>query len=863
MQAPYLVIPILLLTLAGYLVSAILVNAGILGRTTHRKIWNSLLLVSFLVAGLLGILLAVRVNYKLDWPWLEAMMKWHVDAGILMSTVAAIHLGWHLTYYRKLFRKAKPTLSEVPNLNAEAAQTHAARGVTWLALTLGFFTMVVQVLLIREITTVFQGNEVMLAWTLAAWMFLTGMGSWFGRSFGTSRDRAGYTPNSAGPSGKALSENPDGPSAVTLNRVFLLMAFLPPLTVLGMNWSRNFFFLPGTLVNPLWFIIALLLLLAPLCLLSGYAFAMLVKAAEQGNKRFAAIYAIETAGSLAGGIAVSFLLVRWLSVMESLLFTSLLVMVLLWSILKEKRALPAALLFLILMVLFVTFPLDQKIKSFLFGNQEVVATHETPYGNITVCVNGDEKTIFENGSALFNTGDAIVSEEFVHYAMLQHPSPEKVLVVSGDLPAIAAEVLKYPGITRLDYVEINPGLMELISPYKEIPNDDRITIIPGDARRFIQRTSDRWDVVIMAVPDPSSMQINRYYTEGFISLLKQKLNRSGVVIYGISPSGNYISPEKINLEASLFQTLSGSFSQVRILPGERDYFIASDDSLSARIGELSASRGIGGNYVNIDYMDDLTLESRGKAIVENIRGINLTNSDLKPLPVFYHTLRYLSQFMGRNFALLLIPVVLLLVFLHRMNPVSAGMFVTGLTASSTEILLIFWFQVVFGNLYAAIGVIFALFMGGLALGSAAGNRYPTGRRHFHGRTVDAGRVHAAVTLVMEIRTFQLSTGPSLAGFYPCPADSFLPHRISVCHHHADLPFRRAACGNLGIRCRPVGFRPGSPGDHHPSGSFGRGIRKLLYHGSAESPGRWDKPSAKTIGIIPDLRNSFYRIFRVL
>lgn len=279
-------------------------------------------------------------------------------------------------------------------------------------------------------------------------------------------------------------------------------------------------------------------------------------------------------------------------------------------------------------------------------------------------------------------------------------------------------------------MEINPGLTKLIKPHIEISADERIAILRGDARRTIRRNRENWDVVIMAVPDPSSMQINRYYTDGFIKLLKQRLNTGGVVIYGISPSGNYISPEKINLEASLFHTLSGAFSHVRIVAGERDYFIASDDTLSVRMGELSTARGIQGSYVNAGYMDDFSVEAREKSIMENIGGITIKNTDMKPLPVFYHTLRYLSQFMGRNFSLLLIPALLVMIFLLRMNRVTAGMFVTGLTASSAEILLIFWFQVVFGNLYAAIGLIFALFMGGLALGSSAGNRVNTSRRHF-------------------------------------------------------------------------------------------------------------------------------------
>lgn len=203
MQAPYHIIPILLLSLGAYLVSSVLVKAGMLTRITHRKIWNTLLLISFLACGILGILLAVRVNYKLEWPWLETMMKWHVDAGILLSVVAAIHLGWHLSWYLKIFRKENPSNNATHPIIPDAALIAAPQKLKNLALMLGFFTMVVQVLLIREITTVFQGNEVMMAWTLAAWMFLTGIGSWLGRSFRKGSPMAAVT------------------------RVFLMMAFLP------------------------------------------------------------------------------------------------------------------------------------------------------------------------------------------------------------------------------------------------------------------------------------------------------------------------------------------------------------------------------------------------------------------------------------------------------------------------------------------------------------------------------------------------------------------------------------------------------------------------------------------------------------
>jgi len=100
-----------------------------------------------------------------------------------------------------------------------------------------------------------------------------------------------------------------------------------------------------------------------------------------------------------------------------------------------------------------------------------------------------------------------------------------------------------------------------------------------------------------------------------------------------------------------------------------------------------------------------------------------------------------------------IPVILLLLPLLLMNPVSTGMYVTGFTASSSEILLIFWFQTVFGNVYSAIGLIFAIFMGGLAMGSLAGNRIKTsGKHHF------AGQIFLAVYMLLLPLLWKSGTG---------------------------------------------------------------------------------------------------------
>ncbi len=716
MQGPYHLIPLAVALLAAYLLTLLLVRWQVISQSSHRKIWNSLLLLSFLVSGLLGLLLAVRLNYRLSWPFLDSWLKWHVDAGILLCLAGAFHLTWHASYYLRMFRKQGATdRGTEKNQKPAAAASAAPAGelpARWI-LACGFLTTVVQVLLLRAVVVIFQGNELMMGWTLGIWMFLTGAGSWLGHR-------------------RAARETVEN-----ICRLTLYLSWLPPLLLTALTLGRNLLYPPGTLVNPFLFMLLLLVWLAPFCLPAGVLYSRMVRARGPGRNRFIRVYGTEALGSLLGGLAVSLLFIRWFNLLQGMAVTTLLVTLLLLTFRKNNLALvPAALAALLTLLTFV-LPLETALKKELF-RQKVVESRETAGGNITITENGGEYSFYDNGNLLFTTNDEIVSEEFVHYALLQHPAPCNVLLVSGGVAGMIPEILKYPGILRIDYVEPNPRIIQMVSPYQPLPDDPRIRHIRSDGRRFLRSAGRRYDAAILAVPDPGNLQVNRYYTTEFISILKSKLTHNGVVIYGISPAGNYLTTEKQKIGSALLHALDSHFRHTVIVPGERDYFIASDSPVTARIGGLSALRGTPNRYVHEGYMDDESLTARGGQIKEQAGRSQITNSDLHPLPVFYHSLHYLSQFGSMKGFLLALPVVLLLLPLLLMNPVSAGMYVTGFTASSAEMMLIFWFQLLFGNLYSAVGIIFALFMGGLALGSFAGFRLHSGGKGFMGLQVLLG-----------------------------------------------------------------------------------------------------------------------------
>jgi len=95
---------IFLVLIVLYAISYILSKKKIIRVISHRKIWNILLLISFLISGLLGILLVIRINYGAAIPLLFNVLFWHVEFSIAMFIISLFHTLWHCTYFKNLFK---------------------------------------------------------------------------------------------------------------------------------------------------------------------------------------------------------------------------------------------------------------------------------------------------------------------------------------------------------------------------------------------------------------------------------------------------------------------------------------------------------------------------------------------------------------------------------------------------------------------------------------------------------------------------------------------------------------------------------------------------------------------------------------
>jgi len=103
-KAIYHLIPITIATLLLYGLSLFFVKINVINTIGHRKIWNFLLLITFLVSGILGVLLVIKINTGWDIIPHRWGLFWHVEFGIAMTVISIFHIFWHVNYFRNMIK---------------------------------------------------------------------------------------------------------------------------------------------------------------------------------------------------------------------------------------------------------------------------------------------------------------------------------------------------------------------------------------------------------------------------------------------------------------------------------------------------------------------------------------------------------------------------------------------------------------------------------------------------------------------------------------------------------------------------------------------------------------------------------------
>lgn len=134
-------------------------------------------------------------------------------------------------------------------------------------------------------------------------------------------------------------------------------------------------------------------------------------------------------------------------------------------------------------------------------------------------------------------------ELLVHPVMLSHPNPKKVFVGGGGEGATVREILKHKSLEKVWMIDIDGECVDvckkfLVDHHKNSFDDPRAEIVIDDAKKWLEETKEKFDIIIFDLADPVEGGPCKFlYTQKFYTMAASRLNPGGLLITQSGPGG--------------------------------------------------------------------------------------------------------------------------------------------------------------------------------------------------------------------------------------------------------------------------------------------------------------------------------------
>ncbi|MCC7211546.1 MAG: polyamine aminopropyltransferase [Candidatus Brocadia sp.] len=172
--------------------------------------------------------------------------------------------------------------------------------------------------------------------------------------------------------------------------------------------------------------------------------------------------------------------------------------------------------------------------------------------------------ILDNEFQSAEMDEFIYHEALVHPSLILHPGAESVLILGGGEGATLREVLRHSMVKKTVMVDIDKEMIAcskkfLPSFHDGAFDDSRVELAFEDGRRYVERTQDRFDVVVIDVNDPlEGGPSYLLFTMEFYQIIAEKLKANGILMV----QSGAASLSENDAFTSICNTLSKVFSHV-------------------------------------------------------------------------------------------------------------------------------------------------------------------------------------------------------------------------------------------------------------------------------------------------------------
>ena len=357
---------------------------------------------------------------------------------------------------------------------------------------------------------------------------------------------------------------------------------------------------PGPRSNPL--VAAVLLFGLPSVVLAGVtpiAVRLRGRSVSDLGKTSGRLFALSTAGSIAGTFATAFWLIPELGTNQlfALAAAGLMAAVAVVA-LAERMALPGVVALAGVAAAAVTsFQIAPKAGATLTGAAlrnwspqyvlsnkggapvedpalRVLYAKDTRYHQLTVADDRDSRYLRFN--ATFQSGMYLKQPfrtrfrytDFFNLGFAYKPETRRVLFIGLGGGSAPKRVWRDFREVRIDVAELDPDVVDVGYRFFRVPRSPRLRIAAEDGRRYLARTQQRWDVIALDAYYADSVPFH-LATREFLELVRSRLTPGGVLATNVIGA---ISGEGSGFFRALYRTYRSVFPTVLVhpvaLPGE-------------------------------------------------------------------------------------------------------------------------------------------------------------------------------------------------------------------------------------------------------------------------------------------------------
>ena len=633
-------------------------------------------------------------------------------------------------------------------MTGNASGTYKARFA--LIASLGAFALVAQIVLFRDFFTVFEGNELGVGAFFTSWLAWIALGALAGR--GESRAHRMLTRHF--------------PFAVLLYipAILLQHTLVPNARALAGVQAYELF--PFARMAAMAFGVN-----APVSFLTGLFFTRACQwAADTCDMPVARVYIFETLGSCIGAVVATMLLARGMPGECVIIWASWCLGAAAIGAVRAARPVKGPLVIGVALLLLV--PLHGGLGARwaeaarraewarLLPPDTYHGAFATAQARYLYGERGGQFIVMSGGGVCETLPAEDHAAEVVALHLAQKPDARNILVFGLNSLGICTKLKSLPQERTVTWLHPDPyypkALLRLLDE-KHIRVAVPDEAPAEDMRAAACASGAGYDLVILNLPDITTLVRNRYCTREFFRALNEALPRESVVSIRISGGTNYVGAELVHLGASMLDTLESVFERVVLKPGGETFLIASDGGGLAQSPAILRDRfagivGADGLYPREGLLalyppDRVAFQLQAYARIDEADRAMFRNTDQRPSALFFSLLIALKQagwgawtqgvlaFAKAGAKLLAYPILLygLLRLVYLLTSRRSGsapgvfdarvlVFTAGFAGMAANVVFLFRYQVRHGSLFLDVGLLTALFMLGSFLGSRFAGR---------------------------------------------------------------------------------------------------------------------------------------------